>query len=54
VAHYRATADSLHRIDENAAAEVAPVLAYLRELERHFHTAVAIALAEEALTLQTP
>jgi hypothetical protein len=24
----------LHRIDENAAAEVAPVLAYLRELER--------------------
>ncbi len=32
----------LHRIDENAAAEVAPVLAYLRELERHFHTAVLL------------
>ena len=42
VAHYRATADSLHRIDENAAAEVAPVLAYLRDLERHFHTAVLL------------
>jgi hypothetical protein len=32
----------LHRIDENAAAEVAPVLAYLRELERQFHTAVLL------------
>jgi len=32
----------LHRIDENAAAEVAPVLAYLRDLERHFHTAVLL------------
>jgi hypothetical protein len=32
----------LHRIDENVAAEVAPVLAYLRELERHFHTAVLL------------
>ena len=32
----------LHRIDENAAAEVAPLLAYLRELERHFHTAVLL------------
>ena len=32
----------LHRIDENAAAEVAPVLASLRELERHFHTAVLL------------
>ena len=32
----------LHRIDENAAAEVAPVLAYLRELGRHFHTAVLL------------
>jgi len=32
----------LHRIDENAAAEVAPVLAYLRELERDFHTAVLL------------
>jgi AAA domain len=32
----------LHRIDENAAAEVAPVLAYLRDLERQFHTAVLL------------
>ena len=32
----------LHRIDENAAAEVAPMLAYLRDLERHFHTAVLL------------
>ncbi len=32
----------LHRIDENVAAEVAPVLAYLRDLERHFHTAVLL------------
>jgi hypothetical protein len=32
----------LHRIDENAAAEVAPVLAYLRDLERTFHTAVLL------------
>ena len=32
----------LHRVDENAAAEVAPVLAYLRELERDFHTAVLL------------
>ena len=32
----------LHRIDENAGAEVAPVLAYLRDLERHFHTAVLL------------
>lgn len=32
----------LHRIDENAAAEVAPLLAYLRDLERHFHTAVLL------------
>jgi AAA domain len=32
----------LHRIDENAAAEVAPVLGYLRELQRHFHTAVLL------------
>lgn len=32
----------LHRIDENTAAEVAPVLAYLRDLERHFHTAVLL------------
>lgn len=32
----------LHRIDENAAAEVAPVLAYLRQLQRQFHTAVLL------------
>ena len=32
----------LHRIDENAAAEVAPVLASLRELQRHFRTAVLL------------
>jgi AAA domain len=32
----------LHRIDENAAAEVAPLLAYLRELQRQFHTAVLL------------
>jgi hypothetical protein len=32
----------LHRIDENAAAEVAPLLAYLRELQRRFETAVLL------------
>jgi AAA domain len=32
----------LHRIDENAAAEVAPVLASLRELQRLFHCAVLL------------
>ncbi len=32
----------LHRIDENAAAEVAPVLAYLRDLQRHDHCAVLL------------
>jgi hypothetical protein len=32
----------LHRIDENAAAEVAPVLADLRDLQRHFHCAVLL------------
>jgi hypothetical protein len=32
----------LHRIDENAAAEVAPLLAYLRELQRSLHCAVAL------------
>jgi len=32
----------LHRIDENAAAEVAPVLGYLRALQRRFHTAVLL------------
>ena len=30
----------LHRTDENVAAEVAPLLAYLRSLQRHHHTAV--------------
>ena len=32
----------LHAIDENVAAEVAPLLAYLRSLQRHNHTAVAL------------
>jgi hypothetical protein len=32
----------LHAIDENAAAEVAPLLAYLRHLQRQFHLAVAL------------
>jgi hypothetical protein len=32
----------LHRIDENAAAEVAPLLAYLRELQRCYDTAVLL------------
>ncbi len=32
----------LHRIDENAAAEVAPLLAYLRQLQRSFGTAVVL------------
>jgi hypothetical protein len=32
----------LHRIDENAAAEVAPLLGYLRGLQRRFHTAVLL------------
>jgi len=32
----------LHRIDENAAAEVAPLLGYLRGLQRCFHTAVLL------------
>ncbi len=32
----------LHRCDENAAAEVAPLLAYLRELQRTFDTAVLL------------
>jgi hypothetical protein len=32
----------LHRIDENASSEVAPVLAYLRELQRHFALAVVL------------
>lgn len=32
----------LHRIDENAVAEVAPLLAYLRELQRAYETAVLL------------
>jgi AAA domain len=32
----------LHGIDENVAAEVAPLLAYLRHLQRDLHTAVAL------------
>jgi AAA domain len=32
----------LHRIDENAAAEVAPVLGFLRNLQRSFGTAVLL------------
>ena len=32
----------LHAIDENVAGEVAPILAYLRSLQRHHHTAVAL------------
>ena len=32
----------LHRIDENLAAEVAPILAYLRSLERSYETAVLL------------
>lgn len=32
----------LHRIDENASAEVAPLLAYLRDLQRRFQLAVLL------------
>jgi hypothetical protein len=32
----------LHAIDENVAGEVAPLLGYLRSLQRHHHTAVAL------------
>jgi AAA domain len=32
----------LHAIDENVAGEVAPLLAYLRSLQRHHRTAVAL------------
>lgn len=32
----------LHRVDENASGEVAPLLAYLRELQRRFHLAVLL------------
>jgi hypothetical protein len=32
----------LHRIDENTSAEVAPLLAYLRDLQRHYALAVVV------------
>jgi hypothetical protein len=32
----------LHRIDENISGEVAPLLAFLRELQRRFHVAVVL------------
>jgi hypothetical protein len=32
----------LHRIDENLAGEVAPILAFLRELQREFHLSVLV------------
>src|SRR5262245_33929967 len=32
----------LHRIDENLSGEVAPLLAYLRELQRRYHVAVIL------------
>lgn len=32
----------LHRVDENLSSEVAPLLAYLRELQRCFHLAVVL------------
>ena len=32
----------LHRIDENMASEVAPLLAYLREIQRRYETAVLL------------
>ena len=32
----------LHRADENASKEIAPLLGYLRELQREFHTAVLL------------
>ncbi len=32
----------LHRVDENVSAEVAPLLAYLRELQRAYGAAVAV------------
>ena len=32
----------LHRIDENVSAEVAPLLAYLRGLQRRYHVAVVL------------
>jgi len=32
----------LHRIDENASADVAPLLAYFRDLQRHYQLAVVV------------
>jgi len=32
----------LHRADENASKEIAPILGYLRELQREFHSAVLL------------
>jgi len=32
----------LHRVDENMASEVAPLLAYLREIQRRYETAVLL------------
>ncbi len=32
----------LHRIDENASGDVAPILAYLRGLQRQYHVAVTV------------
>lgn len=32
----------MHRIDENLSGDVAPLLAYLRELQRRFHVAVVL------------
>lgn len=32
----------LHRVDENNSGEVAPLLAYLRELQRRYHVAVVL------------
>ncbi len=32
----------LHRIDENLSGEVAPLLAYLRELQHRYHVAVVL------------
>jgi hypothetical protein len=32
----------LHHVDENVVAEIAPILAYLRSLQRHFKTAVLL------------
>jgi hypothetical protein len=32
----------LHRVDENLVADVAPLLGYLRQLQRSFHTAVLL------------